>query len=68
MLQYKICALNPIFHYQVASGPQSNTWFTKTLSSIKEVAGAKTSKSGQLLQSPTEAIKKSTSEQVLGSL
>merc|ERR550517_2106746 len=39
------------------SGPQSNTWFTKTLSSIKEVAGAKTVRS---------EVKKSNSEQVLG--
>eukprot|EP00090_Calanus_glacialis_P000348 TRINITY_DN10211_c0_g1_i1.p1 TRINITY_DN10211_c0_g1~~TRINITY_DN10211_c0_g1_i1.p1 ORF type:complete len:1017 (-),score=311.81 TRINITY_DN10211_c0_g1_i1:664-3714(-) len=43
------------------SGPQSNTWFTKTLSSIKEVAGAKGVK-----QSP-ESMKKSSSEQTLGS-
>ena len=60
--------LYPVFHFQASSGPQSNTWFTKTLSSIKEVAGAKTTKSGQPLQSPTDVIKKSSSEQVLGSL
>merc|ERR1719452_58800 len=53
---------------QASSGPQSNTWFTKTLSSIKEVAGAKGTKPGQPLQSPTDSLKKSVSEQVLGSL
>lgn len=46
------------------SGPPSNTWFTKTLSSIKEVtAGSKGTTS-----KPTtpDQIKKSTSEQTLG--
>ena len=52
----------------MSARPQSNTWFTKTLSSIKEVTGAKTTKAGLQLQSPTDVIKKSSSEQVLGSL
>merc|ERR1719228_2800923 len=43
------------------SGPQSNTWLSKTLTSIKEVTGAKGAK-----QSP-ENMKKSSSEQALGS-
>jgi len=46
------------------SGPPSNTWFTKTLSSIKEVtAGSK-----GITSKPTtpDQIKKSTSEQTLG--
>ena len=46
-----------------ATGPQSNTWFTKTLSSIKEVAG---SGAKGVKQSP-ENMKKSSSEQTLGS-
>merc|ERR1712098_502550 len=41
-----------------SSGPQSNTWFTKTLTSIKEVAGAKTVRSD---------VKKSNSELGLSS-
>merc|ERR1712098_752673 len=40
------------------SGPSSNTWFTKTLTSIKEVAGAKTVRSD---------VKKSNSELGLSS-
>ena len=44
-----------------SSGQQSNTWFTKTLSSIKEVAGAKTT------NKTPESMKKSSSEQMIGS-
>ena len=44
-----------------SSGQQSNTWFTKTLSSIKEVAGAKTT------NKTPENMKKSSSEQMIGS-
>ena len=58
--------------FQDARAPvSSNTWFTKTLSSIKEVAGAKTGRptlsSSSSSSSQSDAIKKSTSEQVLGS-
>ena len=40
----------------------SNKWFTKTLSSIKEVAGGSASKNGS---KSNDVIKKSTSEQSL---
>jgi len=45
-----------------SSGPQSNTWLSKTLSSIKEVAGSK----GNTMKTP-ESMKKSSSEQAIGS-
>merc|ERR1712130_703793 len=45
-----------------SSGPQSNTWLSKTLSSIKEVAGSK----GSTMKTP-ESMKKSSSEQAIGS-
>merc|ERR1719430_2021499 len=45
-----------------SSGPQSNTWLSKTLSSIKEVAGSK----GNAAKTP-ESMKKSSSEQTIGS-
>jgi len=45
-----------------SNGPQSNTWLSKTLSSIKEVAGSK----GNASKTP-ESMKKSSSEQAIGS-
>lgn len=45
-----------------SNGPQSNTWLSKTLSSIKEVAGSK----GNAAKTP-ESMKKSSSEQTIGS-
>merc|ERR1719290_244422 len=45
-----------------SNGPQSNTWLSKTLSSIKEVAGSK----GNASKTP-ESMKKSSSEQTIGS-
>merc|ERR1719357_1847698 len=45
-----------------SNGPPSNTWLSKTLSSIKEVAGSK----GNAAKTP-ESMKKSSSEQTIGS-
>lgn len=53
---------NVVQDVRSSSGPQSNTWLSKTLSSIKEVTG---SKGGTAKGSPD--LKKSTSENTLGS-
>merc|ERR1712142_932825 len=61
VLTHQFNSANP--QAQSGSGPQSNTWFTKTLSSIKEVTGSGSKGS----KSSPENLKKSTSEQSIGS-